>query len=250
MGHEHSNSTTPARRVRVALLGLTAAAVVGASGLVTPSVSPAARASGLQFADSPATAASAGPGAELNRVAALNQPVAERPAPAAELTASDMTDALAAREAELSSRSTQIKAEAERQAKAGVFLRPTAGELGSTYGPRRHPILGYVRLHAGWDIGGTCGQPIYAALPGTVTIATQAGQSGNYLRVDHGTVNGHKLETSYQHMQGFAVKAGQKVARGQALGSVGNTGLSTACHLHFGVIKDGANADPAGYLKG
>lgn len=117
----------------------------------------------------------------------------------------------------LSTETGGIKGEANRLNQRGGFFRPTNGELGSKFGPRMHPILHYTRLHAGWDnLGGNCGQPIWAARDGKVVLAAQAGQSGNYLRIDHGTVNGTKVETSYQHMQSFTVKAGDTVSAGRS----------------------------------
>lgn len=243
-----------------------AAAVAGATGVVVPGFAPEAAASDTWTASHDVAPAApsvlpTGPGSvsAFDRSAAVGPSVDDRAAdaPAENLVALDddavarqVAAGIAARDAAMAATAAKIRAEADRQAKAGNFLRPTDGGVGSKFGPRKHPILGYVRLHAGWDIGGACGQPILAALPGTVTLAATAGQSGNYVKVDHGTVRGVRLETSYQHMNEFTVKAGDKVTRGQVLGSVGNTGLSTACHLHFGVVENGSNADPAKYLKG
>nr|WP_269779385.1 M23 family metallopeptidase [Propioniciclava soli] len=115
---------------------------------------------------------------------------------------------------------------------------------------RLHPILHYTRLHGGADIGGAVGAPIYAVLDGVVTKAASGynSGSGNNVRIDHGTVDGEALETAYLHMDSFIVAEGETVKRGQLIGYVGNTGLSTAPHLHFSVYVNGVNSDPAPYL--
>ena len=142
----------------------------------------------------------------------------------------------------------QIDDEAKRLAVAGTFYWPTAGGINSPWGMRKHPILRYTRLHGGADIGGAIGAPIYAVLDGKVTVAASSSSSGNHVRLDHGTVDGEALETSYLHMNSYIVGEGQTVRRGQLIGYVGNTGLSTAPHLHFSVYVNGANSDPAPYL--
>ncbi|MDO5534007.1 MAG: M23 family metallopeptidase [Propionibacteriaceae bacterium] len=133
----------------------------------------------------------------------------------------------------------------------GTLFFPTAGKIGSPWGMRKHPILGYTRLHGGVDIGGRTGQPIYAAEDGVVTKAAYGHNSGsgNNVRIKHGKVNGKNLETAYLHMTKLSVKAGQKVKRGQVIGTVGSTGLSTSPHLHFSVYVNGANSNPAPWLR-
>ena len=85
------------------------------------------------------------------------------------------------------------------------------------------------------------------------SILTKAAQgynggSGNNVRIDHGTIQGKPVETSYLHMHTITVREGETVKKGQVIGSVGNTGLSTAPHLHFSVYVSGVNSDPAPYL--
>ncbi|MBB1494461.1 M23 family metallopeptidase [Propioniciclava sp. MC1683] len=130
------------------------------------------------------------------------------------------------------------------------FFWPTEGEISSPWGMRLHPILRYTRLHGGADIGGAVGAPIYAVADGVVTKAAQGynGGSGNNVRIDHGQMDGQNIETSYLHMNSISVSDGQKVKKGQQIGTVGNTGLSTAPHLHFSVYVNGANSDPAPFL--
>lgn len=131
-----------------------------------------------------------------------------------------------------------------------TFLWPTEGGISSPWGMRKHPILGYTRLHGGADIGGNTGAPIYAVMDGTVTKAATGynSGSGNNVRIDHGSVGGKQLETGYLHMSKLNVSAGQRVKRGQVIGTVGSTGLSTAPHLHFSVYVNGTNSNPAPYL--
>lgn len=119
---------------------------------------------------------------------------------------------------------------------------PVAGHITSGYGMRRHPILGYVRMHAGIDFGAPYGSPIYAVADGTVTYAGRHGGHGNYVRIEHAG----GLGTGYGHMSRIAVSDGAHVRAGQVIGYVGSTGLSTGPHLHFEAYRDGHTIDPAG----
>ena len=144
-----------------------------------------------------------------------------------------------------------VKTEIDRLRNLGTFLWPTEGGVSSGFGPRVHPILGYSRLHNGADIGGACNNPIYAAQSGKVikTGTGFNGGSGNNVRVDHGAINGANIQTAYLHMTRFIVSVGQRVNKGDLIGYVGSTGLSTACHLHLTLYKDGAGSDPLEYVK-
>lgn len=179
--------------------------------------------------------------AASERVAALTSVDDQVLATQATATVEVRTEALAAT-------GGQIDDEAKRLAVAGTFYWPTAGSINSPWGMRKHPILRYTRLHGGADIGGEIGAPIYAVLDGKVTVAASSSSSGNHVRLDHGTVDGEALESSYLHMSSYIVNEGETVRRGQLIGYVGNTGLSTAPHLHFSVYVNGANSDPAPYL--
>ena len=132
----------------------------------------------------------------------------------------------------------------------GELAWPTAGGIGSPWGMRMHPILKYKRLHGGVDIGGATGQPVYAAEDGVVTRAALGynSGSGNNVRIDNGTLAGRSVETSYLHLNSISVQVGQRVRRGQLIGTVGSTGLSTAPHLHFSLYLDGVNSNPAPWL--
>lgn len=119
---------------------------------------------------------------------------------------------------------------------------PVAGRITSTFGMRRHPILGFVRRHAGVDFGARYGSPIYAVADGLVSFAGRHGGHGNYVRLEHGGGNG----TGYAHMSRIAVGAGTRVRSGQVIGYVGSTGLSTGPHLHFEAYQAGRVVNPMG----
>lgn len=114
----------------------------------------------------------------------------------------------------------------------------------SSYGMRYHPIYNYPRLHAGTDLRAYCGTPIYAAAGGTVQWATYKPGYGNQVLIDHGLIGGKSVITNYNHFSRFAVGSGQRVARGDLIGYSGNTGSSTACHLHFEVYVSGKVVNP------
>jgi len=118
--------------------------------------------------------------------------------------------------------------------------------IGSVFGPRLHPVLGYVRQHDGLDMSAPSGAPIVAAASGVVVVASGQGGYGNTVVVDHGG----NLATLYAHQSQVAVDVGQIVERGDVLGFVGSTGLSTGPHLHWEVRRNGAPVDPMPYLTG
>jgi murein DD-endopeptidase MepM/ murein hydrolase activator NlpD len=119
---------------------------------------------------------------------------------------------------------------------------PVAGHITSLYGMRRHPILGFVRMHAGVDFGAPYGSPIYAVADGVVSFAGRHGGHGNYVRLEHGGGNG----TGYGHMSRIAVSPGAHVSAGQVIGYVGSSGLSTGPHLHFEAYQGGHTINPLG----
>lgn len=143
---------------------------------------------------------------------------------------------------------SDIKAELTRLKDLSRFTWPTKGGVASGFGMRKHPILGSMRLHNGADIGGACGNPIYATQSGTVTRANFSRSAGNNVRIDHGRIKDKNVETAYLHMSKYAVSAGQSVTKGDVIGYVGTTGLSTACHLHLALYENGKGADPVPYL--
>ena len=121
------------------------------------------------------------------------------------------------------------------------LLAPVASRgISSNYGRRRHPILGYSRMHAGIDFRASYGSPIYAVQDGTVQFAGRHGGHGNYVKLSHGG----GLATGYAHMSRIAVASGTRVRRGQVIGYVGSTGLSTGPHLHYEMYRNGATVNP------
>ncbi len=121
------------------------------------------------------------------------------------------------------------------------LVAPVPGRLTSHFGSRRHPILGYVRMHAGLDFKASYGTPIVAVTDGRVSSAGRMGSCGNAVRLDHGGA----LQTRYCHMSQIAVRGGQTVRRGQVIGYVGSTGLSTGPHLHYEMYRGGRPVNPA-----
>lgn len=126
----------------------------------------------------------------------------------------------------------------------GELFWPTSGPIVSGFGYRTHPVYGTTRFHAGVDIDGACGQPIFAGEDGTVISAAYNSGYGNATVIDHGD----GLSTLYAHQSSLGVSSGQSVSRGQQIGVVGTTGLSTGCHLHFEVRINGEPVDPVPYL--
>jgi murein DD-endopeptidase MepM/ murein hydrolase activator NlpD len=109
--------------------------------------------------------------------------------------------------------------------------------LSSSYGMRKHPILGYNKMHRGTDFAAPSGTPIMASGSGTVTRARWCGGGGNCVKIKHNST----YETIYAHMKAFAkgIKEGRKVKQGQIIGYVGSTGMSTGPHLHYEVVVNG-----------
>lgn len=128
------------------------------------------------------------------------------------------------------------------QPRSAPVGQPVAGHITSLYGMRRHPILGYMRMHAGIDFGAAYGSPIYAVADGVVSFAGRHGGHGNYVRLEHAG----GLGTGYGHMSRIAVSPGSQVRAGQVIGYVGSTGLSTGPHLHFEAYRAGHTIDPSG----
>ena len=112
-----------------------------------------------------------------------------------------------------------------------------AARLSSSFGMRKHPILGFNKMHRGTDFAAKTGTPIMASGSGTIMLAKWCGGGGNCVKIKHNST----YETIYAHMQAFAkgIKKGRKVKQGQIIGYVGSTGMSTGPHLHYEVIING-----------
>ena len=132
---------------------------------------------------------------------------------------------------------------AGKSAVKALMKTPINGaSLSSGYGMRKHPILGYDRLHQGVDFAAPTGTPIMAAGTGFIEKIGMNGGAGNYIKIKH--INGYK--TAYGHMSKFAagLKKGSKVTQGQTIGFVGSTGMSTGPHLHYEVIFNNKKINP------
>lgn len=130
-----------------------------------------------------------------------------------------------------------------KSARRFLMKTPINGaRLSSGFGMRRHPILGYSRMHRGTDFAAPTGTPILAAGDGVVQRAGPFSSFGNYVRIRH--ANGY--ETAYAHMSRFArgLRAGARVRQGQVIGYVGTTGRSTGPHLHYEVMRRGQQVNP------
>lgn len=128
-------------------------------------------------------------------------------------------------------------------------IQPVANKqliaLASGYGLRIHPIYKVKKLHTGIDFAAAIGTPIYATADGVIDkVHISFSGYGKMLEIDHG----FGYRTRYAHMHGFAVRQGQKVKRGDLIGYVGDTGLSTAPHLHYEVFVNGIHANPVHYF--
>lgn len=130
-----------------------------------------------------------------------------------------------------------------KTARKGLLKTPIDGaRLSSSFGARKHPILGYTKMHKGTDFAAPTGTPIYAAGDGVVEYAGRNGNYGNYVRINHN--NGYS--TAYAHLKAFGkgIKKGVRVQQYQVIGQVGTTGRSTGPHLHYEVLIDGKHVNP------
>jgi murein DD-endopeptidase MepM/ murein hydrolase activator NlpD len=133
--------------------------------------------------------------------------------------------------------------ETGKSAKKFLVRKPVNNAImRSGFGSRRHPILGYVRMHTGVDWATPYGTPIFASGNGVVEVASREGGYGNYVKLKHN--NGY--ETAYGHMSAFAkgLEPGKRVRQGQVIGFVGSTGESTGPHVHYEILVNGRFVDP------
>jgi murein DD-endopeptidase MepM/ murein hydrolase activator NlpD len=133
--------------------------------------------------------------------------------------------------------------ETGKSAKKFLVRKPVNNAImRSGFGGRRHPILGYVKMHTGVDWATPYGTPIFASGNGVVEKAGWEGGYGKYVRLKHN--NGY--ETAYGHMSAFAkgMEPGKRVRQGQVIGFVGSTGMSTGAHVHYEILVNGRFVDP------
>jgi murein DD-endopeptidase MepM/ murein hydrolase activator NlpD len=125
-------------------------------------------------------------------------------------------------------------------AEATPSIWPAHGWLSSVMGSRRDPVNGGRDFHAGLDIAGDRGQPVYATASGYITHAGYQGAYGNLVVIDHG----FGLQTRYGHLSSFSVHEGKRVKRGDVIGTLGSTGRATGNHLHYEVHANGRLLNP------
>ncbi len=133
--------------------------------------------------------------------------------------------------------------ETGKSAKKFLVRKPVGvGIMRSGFGARRHPILGYTKMHTGVDWAAPMGTPIYASGSGTIDKVGWESGYGKYIRIKH--ANGY--ETAYGHMTAYArsMEPGKRVRQGQLIGFVGSTGLSTGAHVHYEILVNGRFVDP------
>nr|WP_308114513.1 M23 family metallopeptidase [Streptomyces sp. ISL-12] len=135
-------------------------------------------------------------------------------------------------------------------AAAGAILAAPVSDLTVTspYGSRQHPLTGVTKLHTGIDFAAPQGAQVFAARGGQVVFAASTSAYGNRVVIDHGTIEGKRLQTTYSHLSAIDVAVGQTVETGTQIGRAGSTGLSTGPHLHFEVIYDGYYSNPQPWL--
>jgi murein DD-endopeptidase MepM/ murein hydrolase activator NlpD len=173
-------------------------------------------------------------GGQLRLVAEAQRKIAERAAEARTAAAS-------------ATQVGAITASAGRPGSHG-FLRPVTGPVTSAFGMRLHPLRKIWKLHDGTDFGAACGTAIRAPYAGVVTRGYYSPAYGNRLFLSHGRVDGVQVETASNHASRYVVRPGQRVSRGQVIGEIGSTGLSTGCHLHLMVWLNGKLSNPMSWL--
>lgn len=125
-----------------------------------------------------------------------------------------------------------------------AILPVKKGRATSGFGMRMHPIYKVIRKHNGMDIANSIGTPIIATGDGVVSLVDSNRLSGLLVKINHG----FGYETTYAHLHEVNVKKGMKVKRGQIIGYMGNTGVSTGVHVHYEIKKNGKPVNPISYI--
>lgn len=131
-----------------------------------------------------------------------------------------------------------------KSVRKALMLTPVEGaRMSSGFGMRKHPILGYNKMHEGLDFAAPRGTSIMAAGDGVIEYAGRRGSYGNYIRIRHP----NQYKTVYAHLSGYAdnIKSGARVRQGETIGYVGSTGRSTGPHLHYEVLHAGSPINPS-----
>ncbi len=139
----------------------------------------------------------------------------------------------------------ELRAEMAARLDGIPSIYPTFGEIRSGWGTRLHPITGDYRFHEGIDIGNKTGTPVYATADGVVSAAQTENGWGRVVKIDH--AQGYM--TLYAHLHSIKVQAGDHVRKGQIIGLMGSTGMSTGTHLHYGVYRNSVSVNPVHYLN-
>ena len=160
----------------------------------------------------------------------------------------EITDFIAAEEERIARELEEARRRAELEARLGQiteagWVLPSPGAITSWFGPRLHPILGYVRMHNGVDFNCWTGDPIRAATDGIVITAEYYGGYGYTIIIQHA----NSISTLYAHLSGFNSQVNDYVVAGEQIGVCGTTGLSTGPHLHFEVRQSGVPVNPVPY---
>lgn len=140
----------------------------------------------------------------------------------------------------------ELKAELEANRPVFSPLPKNSYRISSPFSKaRKHPVLKIVRKHEGIDLAASSGTKVYATADGVVSISKYSRSAGKYIVINHQNT----YSTSYMHLSKRFVKNGEKVKRGQVIGLVGNTGISTGNHLHYEVRKNGDAYDPDPFIE-
>lgn len=131
---------------------------------------------------------------------------------------------------------------------SGIWSKPVQGTVSSHFGVRVQPTKGASHNHKGMDIAAPLGTPVYAAANGKITFAGWANGYGNCIYMDNGNINNKLVTSRYGHLNSFIVNNNQSVSKGQLIGYVGSTGISTGPHLHFEVRENSQAVNPTKYI--
>lgn len=257
-------ATLAAGAVTTAAIGITWASANGARADTSETASSLANTSGIAAARGGAANAftsrntqrqnleGGAKAAAISRTRALTAATDQVTAANAKAAAFDRLNALERVSANISREEERRKSEGWMPGgKNPSFLRPlVGGTFISPFGWRTNPVTGASELHSGQDIAAACGTPILAPQDGTVVFQGPMGSGGNALRIKHGKYNGKDIMSGYYHAERYIVSAGDKVTRGQTVGYVGSTGVSTGCHLQYMIYENGTNIDPAPFIEG
>ncbi|MFV0253094.1 MAG: peptidoglycan DD-metalloendopeptidase family protein [Beutenbergiaceae bacterium] len=182
-------------------------------------------------------------------IAAIAAAEAERRAAAAAAAAANRPSSSGS-----SSSSSGSSSSSSGSSSSGGFISPVTRSLyvTSPYGMRWYPITGGYYMHRGVDLRSRCGEAQRSVASGTVVGVRPAagnGTHGNQVLVNHGSIGSYSYVSVYNHLSRFAVKAGQRISQGQAIGYTGATGNVTGCHVHLELWRNGSTVNPLPYIS-